>query len=124
MTESSSARSGSGNGHALEEHGRRVDAVAEDEVARRLEAQKHVFQIAGHGDLAHRMGKGAVFDPEAGCAPAVVAGDAVDAHADEVGDIEPLAEAGDHGLGAARTRLEVEIRCRGRGRAAGAAYGM
>ena len=38
-----------GDGHAVNPNGWRVDAMAEGEVARRREVGEHVTQVAGHG---------------------------------------------------------------------------
>ena len=56
--------------------------------------------MAGDRDLADRKGELATLDPEAGGAAAVVAGDDVGAHADQVGDIEPVLDVGDQLVGA------------------------
>ena len=101
---------------------RRIGAVAEFEIVGRRQRAEHVEQMAGDGDLAHRIGALAVLDPEAGGAAAVVAGHHVDAHADQVGDVEAVGDVGDQLLGAracpaSRCRL-VGARRRRRGHAA------
>src|SRR5215470_10411351 len=84
------SRLSSGNGEALHAHRRRIGAEAELEIVGGRELTEHVDQIAGDGHFAHGIAALAVLDPEAGGAAAVIAGDLVDAHADEIGDIEAL----------------------------------
>jgi hypothetical protein len=50
------------------------------------DAGEHRLQIAGDGDFLHRVGDLAVLDPVAGGAARVVAGDVVDAVAEQFGD--------------------------------------
>src|SRR3546814_2969171 len=71
-----------------------VGAEAEFQVARRRQMHEHLFQVAGDGDLGDRLGQLAVTDQEAGGTAAVIAGDAVDAHADQFGDIDAFPELG------------------------------
>src|SRR5579863_3670847 len=71
-----------GNGHALNAQGRRVYAVAKDQVVRRDETGEHFGKMPGDGDFAHRIGALAVFDPESGSATAIIPGYQIDAHAD------------------------------------------
>src|SRR5690242_19522651 len=71
-------------------HGRRSDAVAEFQIARGRHRLEDFEQMAGDCNLADGVGDLAILDPEAGRAPAVVAGHAVDAGADQVGDVEAL----------------------------------
>src|SRR5690242_15519904 len=77
-----------GDGQALDSHRRRIGRALELQVAGRSHVQEHVLQVPGHGDAAHGPRKLAVLDPEARGAAAVVAGHAVDAEADQVGDVE------------------------------------
>ena len=58
-------------------------------------------KCAGDGDLGHRLGQRAVADHEAGGAAAVIAGHAVDAHADQFGDVKPFLDVR-HQLGRAQ----------------------
>src|ERR1700741_615617 len=93
-----SRSSTSAKGQPFDAQRRRVDAVAEFQVARGSQRLEHVEQMARDRDLADGIGDLAVLDPEAGGAAAVIAGDAVDAGADQVGDIETLADVA-HQLG-------------------------
>ena len=70
------------------------------------------------------MGDLAVLDPEPGSPPAVIAGDAVDPHPHQLGDIEPAFDVA-HELGrAGAPRLDPDV-CRGRrGRRGRAARGV
>src|ERR1044072_805832 len=70
---------------ALDAHRRRIDAVAEFEIVRRLHRLEDLEQVAGDRPLADGIGDLAVLDPEAGGAAAVVAGDGVDARAGPAG---------------------------------------
>ena len=47
----------------------------------------HVTQISGNGDLVHRIGDGAVLDPESAGAAGVIAGDTIDALAHQFGHV-------------------------------------
>src|ERR1700759_5730957 len=67
---------------------RRVDAVAELQVVGGHERLEHLEQMACDRDLADGIGDLAVLDREAGGAAAVVAGDTIDAGADQIGDVE------------------------------------
>src|SRR3954463_2143144 len=62
----------------LDAHRRRIDAVAELEIVRRLHRLEYLEQMAGDRHLAHGISELAVLDPEAGGAAAVVASHAVD----------------------------------------------
>ncbi len=66
---------------------------------------KMSLRCPGDRDLAHRIGEFAVLDPQARRAAAVVAGDEVGAHADQVGDVEAVRDVGDQLLRALRARL-------------------
>src|SRR5438876_11777746 len=83
---------------SLDAHRRRVDAVAEFQNVGGLHRLEDLEQVSRDRHLAHRMGDLAVLDPEAGRAAAVVAGDAVDAGADQIGDVEALLDVA-HQLG-------------------------
>src|SRR5262245_50017713 len=80
----SAANSATGNCEALHAHGRCIGAVAEFQVVGRSERAEQIEQVPRDGHLAHRKGALAVLNPEAGGAPAVIPGDGVDAHADQV----------------------------------------
>src|SRR5258708_1522190 len=107
--ESTAVASSTGDGHPVDAQRRRVDARLELEVARGGQVLEHVLEIAGHGDLAHGIGELAALDPEARRAAAVVAGDSVDAHAHELGDIEALVDVADQLARGDRPRLEPYI---------------
>src|SRR6202030_1521039 len=85
---SRSTTSVAGNSQALHAHGRRIGAVAEDEVVSRGEALEYFAQMAGDGDFAHRICEHAVLDPKPRGAAAIVAGHQIDADTDQVGDKE------------------------------------
>src|SRR3974390_1609530 len=83
-----------GNGQALYTQHPRVGSVAEVEILRRREILEDVGEMAGDRDLAHGISNLAVLDPEARRAAAVVAGDHVRAHADQIGDVESVLDVG------------------------------
>src|SRR5688572_11460253 len=99
----------SSDSHAIDPNGRRVHAVAELQIAGRLQFAEYVLEIAGNRQFADGVGDLAVLDPEAGSAAAVIAGDAVDAHAHKFGDVKPFADIGHQFGRAARSRRHVEI---------------
>src|SRR5215831_17469134 len=75
-------------------------------------------------DLAHWIGDLAIFDPETGGAAAIVAGDAVDAGADQIGDVEALLDVR-HQLGRRYgAGFEMQIIRAWRWRRGNAAMGM
>src|ERR1700722_9309178 len=84
-----------GNSQALYADGRRVGAVTEHEIVGRHEALEDLREMPGDGHLAHREGRLAVLDPEARGAAAVIAGDEVDAHADQAGDVKTVLDLRD-----------------------------
>src|ERR1700734_2501087 len=69
-----STTSVAGNSQALHAHGRRIGAVAEDEVVARRQALEYFGQMSGDGDFAHRISELAVLDPKTRSAAAIVAG--------------------------------------------------
>src|SRR5580693_894367 len=85
-----STTSVAGNSEALHAHGRRIGAVAEDEVVRRRQALEYFGEVPGDSDFAHRISELAILDPKSRGAAAIIAGHQVDAHADQVGDIETV----------------------------------
>src|SRR5579864_3782977 len=85
----------SGDGQTIDAQGWRVDTGLEFEIVGGGEMAIHVLEIAGDGDLADGKGELAVLDPESRGAAAIVAGDAVDAHAHELGDIEAACNIAD-----------------------------
>src|SRR5262249_18365812 len=92
---SASLVSASAKRQSLDAQCRRVDAVAEDKIIGRSERFEDLEQMACDRHLAHRIGDLAVLDPEAGCAAAVVAGDAVDTRSDQIGDVKALGDIAD-----------------------------
>src|ERR1035437_4202761 len=85
-----------GDGHAVDAEGGGGGGAPEDQVvADGGDVLVHVLQVAGDGDLFDGIGEFAVFDPEAGRALGVVAGDEVDAEAHSFRDVEALGDAGD-----------------------------
>src|SRR5262249_33105092 len=106
----------SGNGETLHAHGRRVGAEAEFEIVGGRKPPEHVDQITGDGHLAHRITALAVLDPEARGAAAVIAGHRIDAHADEVGDVEALSNVRDQRLGRVGAGRQMQVARPGRWR--------
>src|SRR5215471_14017479 len=80
----------------------RSGAGTEFEIVGDGHASEYLVEIARDSHLADRMRDFAVLDPEAGGAAAVIAGDAVNPHAHQLGDIEAAFDIG-HQLG--RTQL-------------------
>src|SRR5262245_27849786 len=85
-----SARSDAGNGQPLDPDRWCVGSVPEFQIIGGDERCKDLVEVTSDGDLAHRIGQFPAFDPKAGRAAAVVAGDHVDAHPDQVGDVEAV----------------------------------
>src|SRR5579885_2394138 len=86
--------------------------------------EEHLLQIARDRDLGDGIGDLAPLDPEAGGPAAVIAGDIVDAEADQLGAIEAALDIGHELARRELPRGQMEIgrrRARGRG---GAARGM
>src|SRR3954468_6137051 len=104
-----SAVSASAKRQALDAQRRRVDAVAEFQIVGRDERLEHRQQVSGDRHLAHGVGDLAVLDPEAGGAAAVIAGHAIDAGADQVGDVKALLDVGDQLFRRHRAGFEVQI---------------
>ncbi len=98
-----------GNGQSFHPAGRRVCRRFEDEIIGRLKRHEHVAQISGNGDFTDRKCQLPIFNPEAGSAPAVIAGHHVDAVADKLGNVEPLFERTDHLLRAELPRLQMKV---------------
>src|SRR6188508_2281347 len=83
--------SGTRHRHSIDAQRRRIGAVAEHEIACGREMLVYLLEVARDGHFAHRIGEFSVLDPVAGRAARIVAGDAVHAHADQLGDVEALA---------------------------------
>src|SRR6266851_2006472 len=91
-----------GDGEVIDAQGRRIGAGAEFEVASGDHAPEHVVEVAGDGHLADRKDDLAVLDPEPGGAAAVIAGQAVDPHAHQFGDVKSALDVRDELSGAKR----------------------
>src|SRR6516165_10055058 len=88
---------------------RRIDAIAKLQIVGGHQRFEDMEKVTCDRHLAHRIGDLAVLDPEAGGAAAVVTRHAVDAGADEIGDIETLPNVGDQ-LGRGRfAGLEMKV---------------
>src|ERR1700710_1143164 len=109
---------------SLDTHRRSVDAIAEFEVVGRHHRFEYFEQVAGDRHLAHRIGNGAVLDPETGGAAAIVAGHAVDAGADQGGDVKSLLDIGDQLGRRGLAGFEMQIIRPGRRRRRYAAMGV
>src|SRR5579872_1736051 len=119
-----SATSVAGNSQTLHPQCRCIGAIAEAEIVGRRQAAEHFQEVAGNRHFADRIGARAVLDPEPGSAAAVIAGDLIDAHADQVGDIEAVLDVGDELLRAQRAGREMQVARPGRRRRGDAALGM
>src|SRR5580658_1198172 len=111
-----STTSVAGNSQALHAHGRRIGAVAEDEVVRRRQALEYFGEMPRDGDFTHRISELAVLDPKSGGAAAIVAGHQIDADADQIGDKESVCDLGDQFAGALGAGGEMQVARPGRGR--------
>ena len=77
-----------GDGHAANLEGGCGDAAPEGQIiANHLDPGEHFLEVAGDGDLLHRVGQLASFDPNSNCPSGVIAGDEVHAGADQPGDV-------------------------------------
>src|SRR5882757_8126625 len=86
--------SASAKRQALDAQRRRVDAITEFQVIGWNQRLEDLKQMARDRHFADGIGKLAILDPEARRAAAVIAGDAVDAGADQIGDVESLFDIG------------------------------
>jgi hypothetical protein len=87
-------QSGAGprHGHAVDEDRADLLGAAHQHVVADLDdAAQHVLEVAGDGDLLHRVGDLAVLDPVAGSAARVVAGHVIHALAEQFGDQQAAA---------------------------------
>src|SRR5262249_23638465 len=84
--------SSAANGETLHAHGGRIGCETKSQIVGRKERLELVDQVSGDRPLADRVAALAVLDPEAAGAAAVVAGHVIDAHADQVGDVEALGD--------------------------------
>src|SRR6188768_1570978 len=106
---SSRKASASAKRQTLDSHRRRIDAVAEFEIVGRLHRLEYLEQMTGDGDLAHGISELAVLDPEAGGAAAIITGHAIDAGADQIGDVKTLLDVGHQFSRRHLARLEMQI---------------
>src|SRR5262249_62025999 len=83
-----------------------------------------LYPCPSDGSILTRVATLAVDDLEAGGAPAVVTGQLVDTHADEVGDEEALGDVGDQLVRRSGAGREMQIARPGRGRRRHAALGV
>src|SRR6185437_4749152 len=83
------SRSGSRQRHAFYSQSGGVGAPLEPEIVGRGEVGEHLEQVPRNGDFRHRLRHRSGPDYEPRPAPAVVARDAVHAHADQLRDVEP-----------------------------------
>src|SRR3977135_735422 len=104
-----SSVSASAKRQSLDAHGRRIDAVAEFQIVGGLHRLEDRQQVPCDRHLADGIGDLAVLDPEPGCAAAVVAGHAVDAGADQIGDIKALLDVRYQLRRRWFTRLQMQI---------------
>src|ERR1700730_5997313 len=74
---------------ALDAQRRRVDAITEFQVVGGNQRLEDLQQMARDRRFAHGIGDLAILDPEARGAAAVVTGDAIDAGADQGGELTP-----------------------------------
>src|SRR5262249_44085602 len=118
------SRSSTGNGEALHTHARRIGAEPELQIIRGRERLEHVDQISGDRHFAHGVAALAVLDPESGRAAAVVSGHLVDAHPDEIGDVEALGDVRHQCFRRVAAGREMQIARSGRGRRGYAALGV
>src|SRR5262245_8235706 len=109
-------RSDPGNGQTLDPHRRRVGSVAEFEIIGGRERAENIVEVTGNRHLADRIGQFAALDPKTGSAAAVIAGDDVDAHANQVSDVEPVLDVSDQFFWRDSTSFKVEVRWAGRWR--------
>ncbi len=103
---------------------RHIGAIAEFEIVGGREVEEHVLQIARDGELGDRGGDLAVLDQEARRAAAVIAGHAVDAHADQLGDEHAALDVGDQRLGQDDAGAHMHVAGRDAGAAPAAARCM
>src|SRR5258707_15027705 len=122
--QTASAVSASAKRQALDAQRRRVDAVAELQVVGRRQRFEHRQQMPRNRDLADGISDLAILDPEAGGAAAVIAGHAVDAGTDQVGDVKALLDVGDQRLRRHLAGFEMQIIRSRRRRRRNAAMGM
>src|ERR1035438_3896317 len=87
------------NGHLSNlERGRGHGTAKLQVVANLFHAQQHLLQITGNGDFGNRERELAVAYPQTRGAARVIAGDDVDAHADQFRDIESVGDPRDNPL--------------------------
>src|SRR3954447_423895 len=77
---------------------RRIDAVTKLQIVGSCQGFEHRKQVASDRHLAYRIGDFSVLDPEPRSPATVIAGDAIDTGADQVGHVKSLLDVG-HQLG-------------------------
>src|SRR5580765_6147853 len=98
------------DGHVVDQDRAAGTAAAHQHVAAdRGHALEDVAQVAGDGDLLHRVADLAAFHPVAGGAARIVAGDEVDAVAEQLGDQQPGAHLAQHAAEIELPRADHEI---------------
>src|SRR4249919_854785 len=102
-------RLGASDRHFRNEQCRAVDAAANTEVIGRLKGREHLLEVGGNGDLRHRRADLAIADQEAGGAAGIVAGHAIDALPDQLGDQDAIFHAGNHFIGAKVAWRKIKI---------------
>src|SRR5204862_679526 len=80
---------------SLDAHRRGIHPIAEFKIVGWPQCLEYLKQMTRDRDLADRVSDLAVVDPEPGCAAAVVAGDAIYARSDQVGDVKNILDVGD-----------------------------
>src|SRR6202161_3085264 len=78
--------------HSFDPQRRSIDAIAKFQIVGRNQRLESLKQMPRDRPPAHRIGDLAILDPEPGRAAAVVAGHAVDAGADQIGNVKSLAD--------------------------------
>src|SRR5438067_958621 len=116
MRMASMLASAAGNRQALYAQGRRIRAETKLEIVCRRQTLKYVDQVTRNRHLAHRIAALATHDPKAGSAAAVIAGDEIDAGADEIRDIEALLDIRDQCVRRISAGHEVQVARGGRRR--------
>src|SRR5580698_3475685 len=78
-----------GDGHLADQYRTGTHGTAHVHIAAHSDdVAEYVLEVAGDGDLLHRVDRHAVLHPEAGSAPGVITGHAVHPLAQELGDHE------------------------------------
>src|SRR5260370_10846970 len=94
---------------SLDAHRRSIDAITEFQVVGGHQRFEYLEKMPRDRHLAHRIGDLAIFNPETGCAAAVVAGHAIDARTNQVGDVKSLLDVGHQFSRSWLPRFEMQI---------------